>query len=1213
MRQCNSPGSRFALLASCIILTAATAADAADWPAWRHDANRSAATTQQLNESLNLQWSRHLPASEPAWPEDPRLQFDASYEPVVMGDTLFVGSASNDSITAYDTGTGNQKWRFFANGPVRFAPLCSDGRVYFGADDGIFYCLNGDTGKQVWAIKTAPANRKVVGNGRLISVWPMRGGPVLLDGQIHFTVGVWPFEGNFHCTVDIQSNDKNSTAQPKFTVEPLSGLTPQGYLTANDTQMFIPCGRSVAGCFNRETGKPVRISYSTRGTTNYHVSTVGPWLFHGTMCYHVPTGKVLQSMPHPPVLTKERFYVGGAGSISAFDLAKTKTVEVKDRRGKITRKTVLENVWKLADNAFKKRRVQVDLRAGDRLYGHAGTTVFAVHLPKGDTPARVSWTAEIEGTPSTMLAADDKLFVVTDNDRIYAFGDNDAKPKTHLLSHPEAVAGDKVWADKAAAILKTTGAKSGYCLALGIGSGQLIEEVLRQSDLRVIAIDPDEAKVSALRTRLDAAGLYGTRVVAQVGDPQSFGFPPYLAQLVVSEDIAAAGFNRGNGFVESVFHVLRPYGGTVGLELTAAEHQRLTDLVAAAKPAGAELKRSGGLSLLVRAGALPGAADWTHEYGDAANTLMARDQLVKPPLGVLWFGGPSADGSLFYNRHYWGPSLAVINGRMFIQGPGKMTAVDVYTGRILWQVPLKEQKKNRDGRRGWNFEKVLAGFHFVAAEDALYLVNGREIVRLDPETGKTLATFSHPDDDAIWGRLRVHEDLLIVTVFRTTKKYGRLPTELIALDKLTGKTRWTKKANLSFPVVALGGDKLFAFDGAMEEFYNIGIRRGAVPKAADDKFLKAIDLKTGKTVWTERTDIIATWLSFSKAHDVMVVSNQNQIATFRGKTGKELWRKYSVGKGFKGHPENYWDKVIVWQDRILDQRGPGQSYDLETGASNLRKNPLTGEDVPWSFTKSGHHCNYAIASPHMMTFRAASAGFCDITTGGTSHLKGFRSGCRNSLIPADGVLNAPNFAHGCSCGYSLFTSLALVHVPDSEMWSYSTLKLDAKKESIRRVGINLAAPGDRVDKDGTLWLEYPKKGGSSPAVAVTATGPNRKMFLRHSSQVKGDHPWVTASGIEGTEKVTVNLGKKPAKATKYTVRLYFLEPNETTAGKRVFNVALQGKPVLENLDVYKQSGGSNRGLVREFKGVEIDGTLSVTLKATVGLPVISGVEVVAEP
>ena len=67
------------------------------------------------------------------------------------------------------------------------------------------------------------------------------------------------------------------------------------------------------------------------------------------------------------------------------------------------------------------------------------------------------------------------------------------------------------------------------------------------------------------------------------------------------------------------------------------------------------------------------------------------------------------------------------------------------------------------------------------------------------------------------------------------------------------------------------------------------------------------------------------------------------------------------------------------------------------------------------------------------------------------------------------------------------------------------------------------------------------------------------------------------------------------------------------AGKRVFNVALQGKTVLKNLDVFKQSGGTNRGIMREFKGVRVNGTLVVTLKAAAGRPVISGVEVFAEP
>ena len=37
-----------------------------------------------------------------------------------------------------------------------------------------------------------------------------------------------------------------------------------------------------------------------------------------------------------------------------------------------------------------------------------------------------------------------------------------------------------------------------------------------------------------------------------------------------------------------------------------------------------------------------------------------------------------------------------------------------------------------------------------------------------------------------------------------------------------------------------------------------------------------------------------------------------------------------------------------------------------------------------------------------------------------------RSGCSNSLIAADGLLNVPNFAVGCVCNYPLQTSFALV-------------------------------------------------------------------------------------------------------------------------------------------------------------------------------------------
>ena len=102
-----------------------------DWPMWRCDAGRSGATDQELPAQVHLQWVRQYPAmehmgsgckdlSQAKW--DSTVGFEAVYSPIVMGTTMFVGSSINDSLTAIDVATGEEKWRFFAGGPVRLAP-----------------------------------------------------------------------------------------------------------------------------------------------------------------------------------------------------------------------------------------------------------------------------------------------------------------------------------------------------------------------------------------------------------------------------------------------------------------------------------------------------------------------------------------------------------------------------------------------------------------------------------------------------------------------------------------------------------------------------------------------------------------------------------------------------------------------------------------------------------------------------------------------------------------------------------------------------------------------------------------------------------------------------------------------------------------------------------------------------------------------------------
>ena len=1220
--------TRCTLLSLCLSMLLASPLTAADWPTWRHDPGRSGTTTEKLPDTLKLAWKRQLAKPQPAWPEDPRIGFDFVPEPVVVGRTLYLASTRTDSVTAYDTRTGAKKWRVYADGPVRFAPLVADGKVVFGSDDGRVYAVDATTGKAIWTFRAAVANRKVLGNDRLISVWPVRGGPVLDGHLVRFTAGVWPFEGNFLCAIELATGKPAELSGPaaigpQHAIRTLNNLTPQGYLALSGQKLYIPCGRAVAACLDLKTNNFLKHSYSTSNTTNYHVIAEGRWLFHGSIAFDSTTKTTLSTRNHKPVTTPTTAYFGENGQVVAYDLEHPKKVTSKDRRGRTVTSTVLPKLWTLANSsvqkvpagaAYKKflaaNPLAIDLAAGGRLYGHQGSLLFAVEPPAAGKPGTVTWKTTISGTAGSQIAADSRLFVTTSTGLLLCFAaeeaPGDGTDVTERVAKPQ-----RPPLPQATRILKAAGSNEGFGLVLGVGDGSLIEALARQSQLRLICVDPDPARINALRRRLDRVGLYGHRVAAFVADPLTCGLPPYIANLVTTESLEwTGGPDLGPKLARLAFGCLRPFGGTAALGIPGDGAAEFLEQVTRLKLPGAKTRQADGLAVIRREGALPGAADWTHEYGDPSNSLASQDQLVRAPLGVLWFGGPASDGSLFYNRHYWGPSMAVIEGRMLLQGPGKLSAVDVYTGRILWQVPLVDDEKYRAGRRGNDFEKVLAGFHFVAVKDSIYLVHKGRILKLDPKNGKQLAVFPAAAKGDTWGRIRVQGDLLIGTIHRTQGKRGRVPAEVQVLNRQTGKLIWKHTAEMTIPLVAVSDDTLYCLDGIFEGLFKDWARRGLIPKSEPIRYLKALDLKTGKLKWKYTTDLVVTWMNYSREHDVLMASNKKGMVAYQGSDGEELWRKYSEGKGFAGHPESYWDRVIVSGNRVIDQRGPGKAYNIRTGEPIMRRDPITGKDVPWEFTKSGHHCNYAIASPHLLTFRAASAGFTDVETGNTARLQGFRSGCRNSLIPAGGVLNAPNFAHGCVCGYSLFTSLAFTHLPKAEMWSYSALK--PSELSVKRLGINLGAPGDRMSKQGTLWLDYPSVGGSSPDVRITAKGQART-FRQHSSLVTAkDHEWVASSGVSGLQNLTIRLDKNAKTPKTYTVRLHFCEPDDVKPGQRVFDVRLGGKAVLENFDVIATSGNRYKAVVREFKKVSATTELTIDLVARKGSPILNGVEIVVE-
>ena len=163
-----------------------------------------------------------------------------------------------------------------------------------------------------------------------------------------------------------------------------------------------------------------------------------------------------------------------------------------------------------------------------------------------------------------------------------------------------------------------------------------------------------------------------------------------MANLIVSEKPAAAGL-RSQRDVARLFSFLRPYGGTACFDLAADSRDRFVRAVESAQLPGAELDDRGSLVLLRRQGPLPGSASWTHETADSARSYFSKDQLVKAPLGVLWYGD-GADYGFYKSKDYGvGVKPQVVGGRLFAYQIFSRTlhAVDVYTGRALWKTKVE--------------------------------------------------------------------------------------------------------------------------------------------------------------------------------------------------------------------------------------------------------------------------------------------------------------------------------------------------------------------------------------------------------------------------------------------------------------------------------------------------------------------------------------------
>jgi outer membrane protein assembly factor BamB len=72
------------------------------------------------------------------------------FTPIVTDDLIIVGNGI-DGLVAFDRKAITERWRFHIQDGVESGAFLSDGVLYFGAGDGMFYALNAADGRMFWS------------------------------------------------------------------------------------------------------------------------------------------------------------------------------------------------------------------------------------------------------------------------------------------------------------------------------------------------------------------------------------------------------------------------------------------------------------------------------------------------------------------------------------------------------------------------------------------------------------------------------------------------------------------------------------------------------------------------------------------------------------------------------------------------------------------------------------------------------------------------------------------------------------------------------------------------------------------------------------------------------------------------------------------------------------------------------------------------------
>ena len=530
-------------------LLIAASVHGADWPTYRGNHARTAATAENLKFPLSENWE-YVPSQphKQAWPEMANtatnhvemyrwlfgiappdigtdlfarpVQFDVSPQPTVVGGLVYAAFSSDDTVRAFDAVSGKIAWTFTAGGPTRFAPEIADGLAYIACDDGVLYCLDAKTGKEQWRYQHQYSSRMLIGNGRMISRQPLRGGVIVESGAVYLPVGMWPMEVSYVVCLDARTGETRwmgdnylAYRNTHGAASNLAGLSTQGYMlfSQQDKWLFVSEGRTLPAIINAENGNLISMTRTVISTN----SGLG-------------SDKAVLDLPNKRILFDMHSWAGkdkDGKELVGYAVASAPLTLHREWTGEMAFKPDIAGAFRLryiaVDNGVygwnygklsgpdwnvslpEKMQVYTLIKAGDALI-LGGDGLLYAYSAKDGSPL---WQTPTDGKVYGLAVSAGRLIATTDRGNIHCYG---AKAgTTSVIRDPAGPINDTATTWVADLLPKIEAARmtKGFALILGAPDAKSAEQLARKTALSVICALTDKTMADSERARLVNADL----------------------------------------------------------------------------------------------------------------------------------------------------------------------------------------------------------------------------------------------------------------------------------------------------------------------------------------------------------------------------------------------------------------------------------------------------------------------------------------------------------------------------------------------------------------------------------------------------------------------------------------------------------------------------------------------------------------------------------